>query len=236
MEALRTVRPPLAQAFDDSSRATTRKAVLLVTDGQPTFMRRDNDPDCKSNPIAGGGPLPSNGNSNAGGEPFTNGCKQGVPSWKIGGNQTHFMYRQPLSSGASCYVAIPGSWTSTSCPGSQTPSSDALLYQQVIRCTRSLVGCTTNGAMYEANVTRNCGYGNSVCSSGGEHDIVFFAIAIGKKTTDDPQSSMDENAKCMLARMANATDILNAATGVVETMTAVCNRNTPRSMAIHMTI
>jgi hypothetical protein len=33
---------------------------------------------------------------------------------------------------------------------------------------------------------------------------------------------MDTNAKCMLARMSNATDIVNVATGVIETMTTVC--------------
>jgi hypothetical protein len=36
---------------------------------------------------------------------------------------------------------------------------------------------------------------------------VFFAIIIGKKDVNDPQGSADENAKCLLARMANATDI-----------------------------
>ena len=33
---------------------------------------------------------------------------------------------------------------------------------------------------------------------------------------------MDANAKCLLARMANATDIVNVATGVIETLTTVC--------------
>ena len=71
MEGLRTARPPLAQAFDDSTRATTRKAVLLVTDGQPTFMIRDNDVACKSNPYTNA-TLPSPGDGNSGGGPFTN--------------------------------------------------------------------------------------------------------------------------------------------------------------------
>ena len=79
--------------------------------------------------------------------------------------------------------------------------------------------------MYEANRIRNCGFSNSACNGGGaEHDIVFFSIAIGKnEASTAPQNSLDANAKCMLARMANANEILNAATGVVETLTTVCN-------------
>jgi hypothetical protein len=77
--------------------------------------------------------------------------------------------------------------------------------------------------MYEANVTRNCGFGNSACGAGGAHDIVIYSIVIGISLPNDPQNSVDANAKCLLARVANATDILNAATGVVETLTDVCN-------------
>jgi hypothetical protein len=220
MEAVRTARGQLAPAFDDATRATTRKTVLLVTDGQPTFMRRNSDSDCKHSP-KDNSPLPSNGNSNAGGGPFTNGCTQGVPSYSSS-SANPWMYRRQLAS-TSCYVAIPGSWSSTGCPGSQSVTNNAQLYQDVIRCTRSLINCTTNGAMYEANVTRNCGFGNSSCGAGGAHDIVFFAIVIGKSVPTDPQNSVDANAKCLLARMANATDILNAATGVVESLTSVCN-------------
>ena len=225
MEAVRTARVPLAAAFDDPSRATTRKALLIVTDGQPTFLRRNSDTACKQNPRTNGNLstlTPSNGGGNAGGGPFTNGCSQGVPTYNSS-SANPWMYRLQLAS-TSCYVMIPGSWTSTGCPGSQTPTSNAQLYQDVIRCTRSLINCAgTNGAMYEADLTRNCGYGNSSCGAGGEHDVIVFAIAIGQKLTNDPQNSLDENAKCLLARVANATDILNAATGVVETITTVCN-------------
>jgi hypothetical protein len=198
MEALRTARPPLAQAFDDPARATTRKAVLLVTDGQPTFMIRDNDVACKSNPYTNA-TLPSPGDGNSGGGPFTNGCKHGVST---GGS----MLRQSLT--GSSFTAIGGSTE----------------YLNTIRCSRSLVNCAgTNGAMYEANRIRNCGYTNSSCGSGGAHDIQVFVIAIGKPEPTNPQGSLDANAKCMLSRIANATDILNAATGVVETMTANCS-------------
>jgi len=205
MEALRTARPPLATAFTDPARATTRKAVLLVTDGQPTFMRRDSDSECQRNPF-GGGLLPSPGDVAGAG---VGGCIHGVPSWTNGSPQ-QFMRRKEFSN-LSAAGRVPG--------GSV---NNAALYRDAIRCTRSITGCVTNGAMHEANQIRNCGYGNSACSAGGQHDVVFFAIAIGQPNPNEPQGSMDTNAKCMLARMANATDIVNVATGVIETMTTVC--------------
>jgi hypothetical protein len=200
MEALRTARPPIANAFADVNRATARKAVLLVTDGQPTFMIRANDSECKRDPKTNNTlPSPGNGNGtspNLG--PFTNGCKHGVASQ---------MGRQSLSNIGATYQYFGGSTE----------------YLNTIACTRSITGCTTNGAMYEANFLRNCGFGNSACGAGGAHDVLVFAIAIGEPDLGAPQQSLDANAKCMLARIANATDILNAATGVVDTMTANCN-------------
>jgi Flp pilus assembly protein TadG len=202
MEALRAARPPIANAFADSTRATARKAVLLVTDGQPTFMIRDNDSACKRNPYTNA-VLPDPGDDNTGGGPFTNGCKHGVGSSQ--------MFRQSLSNTGSSFTTIPTG-------GNQTE------YLQTIRCTRSLINCQgTNGAMYEANQLRNCGYNNSACSAGGDHGTLVFVIAIGKKDLFAPQQSLDENAKCLLARIANATDIVHADTGVVETMTTNCN-------------
>jgi Flp pilus assembly protein TadG len=205
MEALRTARVPLANAFNDATRGTTRKAVLFVTDGQPTYMRRDSASDCERNPKTGS-TLPSPLNS--GGQ--SGGCVHGVPSWDSE-NALRYMRRRNLA--ISSVDDLPNT------------SSNASFYRDVIRCTRSLTGCVTNGAMFEANRIRNCGYGNSVCNGGSaEHDIVFFSIAIGQNTASTaPQQSLDANAKCMLARMANATDIFHASTGVTETMTTVCN-------------
>ena len=77
--------------------------------------------------------------------------------------------------------------------------------------------------MYEVNVLRNCGYNNSGCNAAGEHGVLVFVIAIGRVESGAPQQSLDANAKCLLSRVANATDILNADTGVVETMTTNCN-------------
>ena len=204
MEALRTARAPLAAAYNDVNRATTRKAVLLVTDGQPTFMRRDSASQCNSNPLQPGTLLPSPGNT---GGPAI-GCIHGVPSW-TNTSQNNFMYRGDLGT-PSTLTRIPGS------------GSNATLYQNVIGCTRSISGCVNNGAMFEANQTRNCGYNNSACGGGGDHDVVFFAIGIGQSLPNSPQGSFDNNAKCLLARMANAEQIVNANSGVVETLNSVC--------------
>jgi hypothetical protein len=207
MESLRVARTPLANAFNEADRATTRKAVLLVTDGQPTFMRRDSDTQCKRSPL-NGSLLPAPGDTGS----FTSGCKHGVPSWTAT-QTTPYMYRQALSDPSNTnLVRIPAS-----------PGTNATLYREVIRCTRSLTGCVTNGAMYEANQIRNCGFNNAACNDNGNHDVVFYAIAIGTVDPDRPQGSLDNNAKCLLARMANAEDILNAATGAIEKMATVCN-------------
>jgi hypothetical protein len=203
MEAIRTARSQLTPAFDDPTRATTRKAVLLITDGQPTFLKRDNTTDCQRHP-ENTTALPSPFNTNG-----PSGCKFGVPKYP-NAQDRRFLYRGSLTTNDSGLVAIPSS------------GSDLTLYWNALRCARSITGCQTNGAMAEANITRNCGYGNSSCGAGGNHDVVFFSIVIGRNEPSDPQSSVDPNAKCLLARMSNATDILNTATGVVETITNVC--------------
>jgi Flp pilus assembly protein TadG len=204
MEALRTARVPLAAAFDDTLRPTTRKAVLLVTDGQPTYTRLGNSTACQTNPRTGA-TLPAPGNT---GGPAA-GCVTGAATWTSSSTGAYIRRRN---------LAL------TSVDDIPTSKNDAALYRDLIGCTRSISGCVTNGAMYEANQIRNCGNNNSACNGAGNHDIVFFSIAIGKnEASTSPQNSLDANAKCMLARMANANEILNAATGVVETLTAVCN-------------
>ncbi len=216
MEALQTARAPLVTAFADPTRATTRKAVLLVTDGQPTFMKRSTVAECQSDPKTGA-TLPAPGNTGG-----TAGCKLGVTTYcTVAG--------PACSSPYTTHSGLRGSLTTTDTGLGYVTSGDVpTTYLDIIRCTRAITGCvaTGNGAMYEANFIRNCGYGNTACGSGGEHDVVFFAIAIGKPDATNPQNSVDANAKCLLARMSNATDILNAATGVVENITTVCNAPT----------
>ena len=216
MEALQTARAPLVTALGDSTRATTRKAVLLVTDGQPTFMKRSTTTECQSDPKTGA-TLPSPGNTGG-----TAGCKLGVATYCT-------VITSACPSPYTNHTGLRGSLTTTTLTSvTSAPPDVPTTYLDIIRCTRALTGCvaTGNGAMHEADLIRNCGYGNTACGSGGEHDVVFFSIVIGKPDATNPQNSVDANAKCLLARMSNATDILNAATGVVENITTVCNAPT----------
>jgi hypothetical protein len=224
MEALRTARPPLAAAFNDATRATTRKAVLLVTDGQPTFLLRSSDIDCKREPddnIA----FSANGKTDAVNGPFTNGCKQGVPSYDDKAQTRRFLYREVLTR-SDCLVAIDGTHNDCSLNlTSEYPPDNSYnqgLYKNTLKCARSMKDCATNGAMYEADLIRKCGYNNSTCTAGGAHDVLVFAILIGIPTPNAPQGSADRNAKCLLSRIANATEVLNTGTNTIETLATVC--------------
>lgn len=53
MEGLRTARSEMIKAINDPTRATTRKVVLLVTDGQPTALRLDSIAACQTDPLTG---------------------------------------------------------------------------------------------------------------------------------------------------------------------------------------
>lgn len=167
MEALLVAKDEMTKAFADESRNRTRKAVLLVTDGQPTFMRRFTD--CERTPRKNF-PLPAGF--------FPNGCLFGVHST--------FFDRMLRSTPSN-----PESFENiTDVPGCTGPC----LYKEVIASTRDI----TNGAMAKANEIRALdGDGD------GKGDVVIFAIAIGKPEPDSPQSSLDANAKCLLARIAN---------------------------------
>ena len=195
-EALRTARTTIAPIFGDLTRVATRKAVLLVTDGKPTMLRIDTDAKCHQDPK--GNPLPSPNNTNGS---FPSGCLQLASD-----NNGSQMGRLTLS-------------------GSNSPGTinGATLFQRVVSCTRSLSSCAgTNGAMYEADFLRNCGSGNASCGTGGEHDVVVFAIGIGAVNLSSPNSSFDRNARCMLARIANATDIVNTGPGTIDNINTVC--------------
>lgn len=196
-EALRTARTTIAPVFNDSTRQQTRKAVLLVTDGKPTVMRIDSQTKCRQDPKGNALPAPYNSTN------FANGaCLQSATS-----NSGSSMGRLNLDV--------------TNNPGT---INGATLFRNVISCTRSLSSCNgTNGAMYEADLLRNCGFNNAACAAGGaEHDVIVFAIGIGAVSAT-PNASFDKNAKCLLARVANATDVMNAWTNGVETITSVCS-------------
>jgi len=182
MEALLTAGNEINAAFTTPGREQSRKAVLLVTDGQPTYMRRFTEEECRQNPRDNTN-LPFPGPAGA----FPSGCLQGVPGWTSSPPANPWMRRKRLD--LTCTERIPSSST---CSAGGT--SDAALYRSVIAAARSM----QNGAMFEANKIRNYGL------PGGGKDVVIFAIAIGKDTsTTDPQGSLDANAMCLLARIAN---------------------------------
>jgi hypothetical protein len=195
MEALRTARTPMAAVFNDPNRALSRKAVLLVTDGKPTVMRIDSDAKCKRDPLDNSAISGWNSGS------FPSGCLQSATA-----NSGQSASRLTLSGGSAGNV------------------SSSTLFRHVIACNRSLSSCNagTNGAMYEADLLRNCGTGNSSCAPGGAHDVLIFAIGIGALSST-PNASFDKNAKCLLTRIANATGVLNTGNNTVESITTVCS-------------
>jgi Flp pilus assembly protein TadG len=210
MEALRTARVPLAAAFNDPTRATTRKVVLLITDGKPTAMRRDNDAQCKRDPKTGAVVAAWNNGS------FPNGCLM-----EANDNNGGYASRRTLSN-----------------PNAGGPQANGSSYfLNTISCFRSLSGCDTtngisgaNGAMYEADLIRNCGAGNAGCAAGGAHDVLVFAIGIGTPLlapAGPANGSFDKHAKCMLLRIANGTDLLNTGNNTVESINTVCTPPPP---------
>ena len=205
MEAFRTARATIAPVFNDATRASTRKVVLLVTDGKPTAIRLDTDPQCHRDPKTGALFPGTAGTSPT----FTSGCILTATGNPIG--------RDTLSLSGSTGIGSGATGTT--------------LFLDTIACIRSLHTCDTatggtqNGAMYEADLTRNCGTNNPGCTAGGEHDVLVFAIGIGQ-LDPSPSSSFDRNAKCLLARIANATDIVNTGLGTIDSITTIC-KNPP---------
>jgi hypothetical protein len=204
MEALRAARPPIADAFADPERANTRKVVLLVTDGKPTVMRRDNDDQCRRNPKSNdvvdkwnGAPLNT----------FAKGCLMEANS-----PTGAYASRGPLNSP----------------PSSAWPQANVFL--DTISCFRSLSDCATgsNGVMHEANLIRNCGAGNAGCTANGQHDVLVFAIGIGD-LSNTPNASFDKAAKCMLLRVANGTDLVSTVNNTVESINTICTSPFPKT-------
>jgi Flp pilus assembly protein TadG len=204
MEALRTARVPIAAAFNDPSRAATRKVVLLITDGKPTAMRRDTDAQCKQNPKTG--VVVSVWNSGS----FPNGCLMDAND--AGGG---YATRSTLSH------------------GSTINANGSSYFLDTISCFRSLHDCdagglTSNGVMYEADLIRNCGANNAACAAAGAHDVLVFAIGIGQDTAGlNPNQRFDKYAKCMLLRAANGSELLNTGNQTTESINTICTPPPP---------
>jgi Flp pilus assembly protein TadG len=134
MEGLRAAITPMGNAFLDTSRAS-RKAVLLVTDGQPTALRLNSQAACEKDP----GPYPgTTGNNLTGGVPWGN------------ANGCFFRYqgsglRRVTLNGSS------GTNFTTTTPASGPPN----LYQRLFSATR-------NAARNEAYQLRALGSGNVI--------------------------------------------------------------------------
>jgi von Willebrand factor type A domain/Putative Flp pilus-assembly TadE/G-like len=204
MEALRTARVPIAAAFNDATRAATRKVVLLITDGKPTAMRRDNDTQCKQNPKTGAVVSAWNNGS------FPNGCLMDANDANGG-----YATRSTLSH------------------GSLTNANGSSYFLDTISCFRSLHDCdpggiNSNGVMYESDLIRNCGASNAACAAAGAHDVLVFAIGIGQDTSGlNPNQRFDKYAKCMLLRAANGTELLNTGNNTLESINTVCTPPPP---------
>lgn len=136
MEGLLTARGAMVDALNDPTRESSRKVVLLVTDGQPTIIKRSSESECKKSPISGS-PLPSPGDNGS----FPSGClfEKGGDSVN---SQSHYLLRRPLDVNPSLRIPV-------------APSLDYTLYQNVISSARS-------AALTEANRIRNLGEKNVV--------------------------------------------------------------------------
>lgn len=134
MEGLRTARAEMVTALNDLTRQTTRKVVLLVTDGQPTALRLDSIIACQSDPITGA-PL--------GGTAWTD------------GNGCYFIKRgNSTSTGVS--NGLDRNYLNNSSGGSfPQAGSPAPLYLHQMAAAR-------NAARDEANMIKNLGNGKDV--------------------------------------------------------------------------
>jgi hypothetical protein len=134
MEALRTAKTEINKAVNDPTRSVTRKVVLLVTDGQPTALRRDSIAQCQTNPLTGA-PLGGAAWSDS------NGCffvKRGTSKTKA---ESDGLDRFLLNTNAS------GSF--------QPGGNPAQLYLDQMKAVR-------NAARDEANAIRNLGGSNVI--------------------------------------------------------------------------
>ncbi len=169
MEALQVANAEITNAINDSTRAATRKAILLITDGRPTSSRRTGTTQCNTDPITGTSLGIASPPSNCVHSAFVNGSYNN-------------MYWNPVPS--STY------------DGSRTIAG-ATLYKHTVQNARQT-------AVAEANAIRNL----------ASKSVLVYVIAVGRPETSASSagtgSSLDDNAKCLLGRIANDANTVNA--------------------------
>jgi hypothetical protein len=136
MEGLRTARPPMLNALNDLTRQTTRKVILLVTDGQPTALRLDSIAACQNDPLTGT-QLPGS-------------------NWQWGDNSGCYFVKRGNSTSTGVSDGLDRNYLNNRDGGSFTPGgSPAALYLHQMAAAR-------NAARDEANQIRNLGSGKDV--------------------------------------------------------------------------
>ena len=166
MEGLMVANVQITNAINDPTRAVTRKAIILITDGRPTSSRRFNDSQCHNDPIDNTTINPAIPGT------FPNGCIHSV--FTNGQNQ---MYWNPIN--ASSFTG-------------NNQVSGATLYKHFVQYARQT-------AVSQADTIKNL----------ANSSVVIYVIAIGKV---DPVwgNSLDDNAKCLLGRIANDPTTVSA--------------------------
>jgi hypothetical protein len=160
MEALQVANAQITNAINDARRSSTRKAVLLITDGRPTSSRR------------------SGAGCNQ--DPYPPNASFGIPAGSVPANCIHSVF---TNSPSLIY------WNPINPPISgftiNNSISNTTFYRHLVRYARET-------AVTEANNIRNL----------ANKSVLIYVIAIGKVDAY-PGNSVDDNAKCLLGRIAN---------------------------------
>jgi hypothetical protein len=190
MEGLRTAKDEISKSITDPARARSRKVVLLVTDGQPTALRRDSITECESDPVTGillGGPSWADGNGCyfvKRGNSTNPAVSDGLTRYRLNTNCEQRFVSPTISDSDPCRVTVSGSGV---------PNT---LYRHQMAAAR-------NAARDEAHQIRELGGGS----------VVIFAIAIGEPTNPDATAKLDANARCLLAQIANDEALIESPSG-----------------------
>jgi Flp pilus assembly protein TadG len=176
MEALQVANTQITTAINDSTRSSTRKAVLLITDGRPTSARRSGTTECNRDP------LPPN-------------TTLGIPVASVPSNCIHSVF---VNGYTQMYWNPINPSTTTGFVGTNQIAG-AAFYKDFVQYDRQT-------AVTEANNIRNL----------ASKSVLIYVIAIGK-VDSVVGNSLDDNAKCLLGRIANDSTTVSASCPNVST-------------------